>query len=107
MTLFTDLKNAGLPVISASDTQATFSRSLTDVESELYHDILDPTRAARRNDETMARVQLRAEYLSTITTLQQIVNAQSPSNAQVIIAVKFLAKTMMLIIHLLARVSGV
>lgn len=51
MSLYNDLLNAGLPVISASDEtrQATFSRSLNDIESDLYHDIADPKRVSIRN----------------------------------------------------------
>lgn len=47
--------------------------------------------------------QLKEEYQQTIDTLQQIEDAQSPTNAQVIAAVKFLAKTMRLLLKLLAR----
>lgn len=47
--------------------------------------------------------QFKTEYQSTIDQLQQIENTTSPTNAQVIAAVKFLAKTIRLMLKLLAR----
>ena len=47
--------------------------------------------------------QLKAEFQETITQLLSIENAVSPTNAQVIAAVKFLAKTLRLLLKLLAR----
>ena len=49
------------------------------------------------------RAQLKAEYQATIDQLQNIENAQSPTNAQVITAVKYLARTIRLMLKLLAR----
>jgi hypothetical protein len=104
MSLYNDLLNAGLPVVSATDGgQATFSRSLTDDEVEIYHDLRDPQRPILRAELTATRVQIKAEYIATIDTLTQIENATSPTNAQVIAAVKFMAKTIRLILNLLAR----
>lgn len=48
--------------------------------------------------------QYRTQYLSTLDTLSQIENATTPTNAQVVAAVKFLAKTLRLLLKLLARV---
>jgi hypothetical protein len=57
--------------------------------------------------ETLAfradRQQLKDEYLATIAQLQNIENAVNPTNAQVIAAVKFLAKTLRLMLKLLAK----
>lgn len=47
--------------------------------------------------------QLKAEYVATLDSLQQIEDAISPTNAQVIAAVKFLAKTLRLVIKLFVR----
>lgn len=58
---------------------------------------------AKQNDDKIDRDKLRVEYLSTLNTLSQIENATSPTNAQVIAAVKFLAKTLRLLLRLLAR----
>jgi hypothetical protein len=57
-------------------------------------------------DDEADRQQLKAEYQATITQLQSIENATSPTNAQVIAAVKFLAKTIRLLLKLLARLLG-
>jgi hypothetical protein len=46
---------------------------------------------------------LRNEFTSTISTLTDIENATSPTNAQVIAAIKFLAKTLRLLLKVLAR----
>jgi hypothetical protein len=54
-------------------------------------------------DYAADRQQLKDEYQNTITQLQSIENAVSPTNAQVVAAVKFLAKTLRLLIKLLAR----
>lgn len=47
---------------------------------------------------------VKAEYVSTMNTLDTIIGYQSPTNAQVIAAVKFLAQTLRLILRILARV---
>lgn len=52
------------------------------------------------------RAQVRDEYQNAITTLMQIENAASPTNAQVVAAVKFLAKTLRLLLKFLARYFG-
>jgi len=49
------------------------------------------------------RQQLRTEYQNAVTQLQDIENATNPTNAQVIAAVKFLARTLRLILKLFAR----
>jgi hypothetical protein len=49
------------------------------------------------------RSQLKTEYQNTIDTLVNIENAVNPTNAQVIAGVKFLAKTLRLLLKLLAR----
>jgi len=49
------------------------------------------------------REQIKAEYVATLATLADIENAISPTNAQVIAAVKFMAKTLRLLLKMLAR----
>jgi hypothetical protein len=58
---------------------------------------------AKLNDQNTTRLQIRTEYQTTITQLQSIEAATNPTNAQVIAAVKFLAKTLRLLLKLLAR----
>ena len=98
------LQNAGLPVTDAfvnSDgkVEATFSRGLTSAEWATFLQITDPD----RYDSESSRDALKAEYQATISTLLQIENATSPTNAQVVVAVKFLAKTLRLLLKFLAR----
>lgn len=49
------------------------------------------------------RQQIRDQYQSTIATLEQIEAAASPTNAQVIAAVKFIAKTLRMLLKYLAK----
>ena len=97
------LLNAGLPAISTDGNDARanteFSRGLTDAEWITYQNIANPDEGAYLTN----RAQLKAEYQSTIDQLQSIENAVSPTNAQVIAAVKFLAKTIRLILKLFVR----
>lgn len=104
MSLFTDLQAAGLPVVSATDgAQATFSRTLDDTENEIYLNLLDPTRAQRLLDTIADRESLKIQYQAAIDRLQQIENAVSPTNAQIIQAIRDIAKYERLIIKVLAR----
>lgn len=50
------------------------------------------------------KVQVRQEYQSTIDQLQNIENATNPTNTQVVAAVKFLARTIRLMLRLLAKI---
>lgn len=47
--------------------------------------------------------QIRAEYQQTIDQLTTIENTVNPTNAQVIAAVKYLAKTLRLLLKIIAR----
>lgn len=49
------------------------------------------------------KAQLRSEYQQTIQTLTDIEIAASPTNAQVVAAIRFLSKTIKLILKLLYR----
>lgn len=103
MSLYDDLLAAGLPVELLPDGGYTFTRSIDETETQLYHDILDPAEKASREAYAVDRAQLKAEYQATVDQLQAIENATSPTNAQVIAAVKFIAKTLRLLLKLLAR----
>lgn len=50
------------------------------------------------------RAELRRNAITTITQLQSIEDAVNPTNAQVIAAIKFLAKTLRLLLRLLVRI---
>lgn len=101
MSLLTDLQVAGLPVVTATDgVNASFSRSLTDEETELYLDILHPARIEYRAD----RADLKAQAVTAINRLSQIETADNPTNAQIIAAVKDLAIFEKKIIKVLARI---
>ena len=52
---------------------------------------------------SVSRQALKEEYLGTISTLQQIEDTTSPTHAQVIAAVKFIAKTVRLMLKILAK----
>lgn len=78
MSLFTDLQNAGLPVISATDApgkprQATFSRTLTVEEDEIYLNLLFPFRQIQkaRKQNAINEVTL-SEQLKTVTAQQAV-----------------------------------
>jgi len=104
MTLYDDLLNAGLPVIDAEEgTTPHFSRILTLDEEDIRDSIMNKP----VYEEKITRKQLRDEYLETIATLQQIENATSPTNAQVIQAIKDIAHHQELILKLLRRMVEV
>lgn len=90
------LLDANLPAVSTdgNDAEAAtkFQRELTQAEWLTYLSIADP--------ETYQR---KSTYLSTVATLTDIENAASPTNAQVIAAVRFMAKTLRLLLKLLVR----
>jgi len=103
MSLFTDLQAAGLPVELLPDSSFTFTRSLSDNESEIYYDLLDPTRPIRRAEQQAALVQFKDEYEAAKARLLQIENATNPTNAQVIAAIRDMAKYERLMAKLLAK----
>jgi hypothetical protein len=77
MTLFTDLQNAGLPVVSATDIpgkprQATFSRTLTTEEEEIYLDLLFPFRQIQK-----ARKANAINEVAAATQLKSVTPAQA------------------------------
>ncbi len=72
-------------------------------EADLIDCITTAEEQAEIDSQTQAGQQLKAEYINTIQTLQQIESAINPTNAQVIAAVKFMARTIRLLLKLLAR----
>jgi hypothetical protein len=61
MTLLTDLQNAGLPVLTATEgVSAVFNRSLSDEEMEVYLNILYPQRQAQAARLKQSRVTAKA-----------------------------------------------
>jgi len=109
MTLLSNLTTAGLPVSQAQEdgNSITWSTPPTDEQMQLCRDIVlqyvDPTARADIVAGRTDRAQIKAELQATITQLKAIENAVSPTNAQVIAAMKFIAKTLRLILKLLAR----
>ena len=109
MTLLTNLTNAGLPISQAQEdgNSITWSTQPTDVQMQLCRDIvlqyLDPTAQADIVAGRTDRAQIKAEYHAALATLTDIENAVSPTNAQVIAAMKFIAKTLRLLLKLIAR----
>lgn len=109
MSLYDNLISAGLPVTSATeDGQVVWEAQMTDEQNQTYRDIvlqyLDPVKYAALLEERANKQQLKDEYQATITQLEQIENATSLTNAQVIAAVKYLARTVRLLLKLLARI---
>lgn len=98
MTLYEKLLAAELPVISADETGAVSMGAITPEQQELFQDILlehfQPDKYAELLEYRATRLALKDEYLAAITTLQNIQNATNPTNAQVIAAVKYEAKTL-------------
>ena len=109
MTLLSNLTTAGLPVSQAQEdgNSITWSTPPTDEQMQLCRDIVlqyvDPTAQADIQAGRADRAQIKAELQATITQLKAIEDAVSPTNAQVIAAVKFLARTLRLMLKLLAR----
>jgi hypothetical protein len=98
------LQQAGLPATSvevneSGKVDAVFSRGLTPAEWLLFLQLTDTP----RHDSEIDKANLKAEYPAIITQLLNIEDAVSPTNAQVIAAVRFLAKTLRLLLKLLAR----
>jgi hypothetical protein len=110
MSLYSKLIDAGLPIESATEEGAISGLPgvvMTPEQVQKMNDIvLEHFRPAEWADLSSHRAdvqQIRDEYTATINQLQNIENATNPTNAQVIAAVKFLAKTLRLLLKLLAR----
>lgn len=94
---------AGLPVLQADEVRVMFTRELTAAEDEIYLDILDPNRPTRRSEAQAAILQFKDEYEVAKARLLQIENATNPTNAQVIQAIRDMAKYERLLAKLIAK----
>lgn len=110
MTLFTNLTNAGLPIYSATEdgNEIGWLESPTDEQMQTCRDIVlqyvDLVAYTEIIQNRVDKQQLKDEYLATITQLQNIENAVNPTSVQVIAAVKFLAKTLRLLLKLIVKI---
>jgi hypothetical protein len=102
------LQAAGLPVKRAYketyddgtfEIQAEFLQGLTAEQNLTFLTITNPIKA----EFLQSRQQYKDEYQNTLTTLQQIVDAQNPTNAQVVAAMKFIAKTLKLLLKIIIK----
>lgn len=107
MTLLEKLTQANLPVIHADESGAVIMGKMTDAQEAVYRDILlqhfspatyNATEAYKANVQS-----LREEYQNAVTTLQSIQDASTLTNAQVLAAVKFLAKVLLLVLKILRQ----
>lgn len=108
MTIFDELLAAGLPVISADESGAISMGEMTDAQKDIFKDVVlahfNPIDWEQVQQNRIDKAQLKSEFQSIIDTLVQIENATSPTNAQVVAAVKFLARALRLLLRLLARI---
>lgn len=108
MSLYTNLLDAGLPVISATEGGEISMGSMTHEQQVLCDDIIlsyfQPAAYAELQVYRLDKQQFKNEYQDTITQLQSIEDAVNPTNAQVIAAIKLLAKVLRLLLKLLARI---
>jgi hypothetical protein len=99
-TMEIDETDANLPDLNKiMQAVSLFDDSGYTVEDETVQ--LDGNPVAFETDTI--RQQVRDEYVSTIATLESYEGYTSPSNAQVVGAVKFIAKTLKLLLKLLKR----
>ena len=97
------LLNANLPIVSVrEDKSLDWEREPTPTELLLAQSICDGLDFNTLKDTD--KEQIKAEYNSILTTLEQIESVQAPTNAQVVAAIKFLAKTIRLVLRVLKRI---
>lgn len=106
-TILEKLKNAGLPVIEATEDGKISTGPMTETQNQLYNDIIlehfNPAQFQIVLETRTDKAQIKAEYQATLNTLSQIENTATPTNTQIIAAVKFMAKTLKLILKLLTK----
>ena len=102
------LQAAGLPATKAyeeihddgtSEIQAEFSTGLTAEQNNLFLSLTNPAKA----EYSKSSKDLKDEYETAPVKLQQITATQNPSNAQVIAAVKYQAKVLLLLIKIIMQ----
>lgn len=79
-------------ILGEMQTQAEFERPLTEAELIIFLSVTDSDKA-----------EIKKDYLNALETLDQIATATTFTNAQVIAAIKFIAKTLKLLIKLIVR----
>jgi hypothetical protein len=106
MTITDDLQAIGIQV-KLVDGGYVITSALTEQQQIQYDDLLMeyfiPDKWQEELSHRAIRKQLKDEYQATLATLQQITDTASPTNAQVVAAVKFLAKTFILLLKLISR----
>jgi len=109
-TLFEKLTAAGLPIQSATEAGEISGLpdiQMTEAQRQTFSDIVlehfNPSEYQALLAMRADKQQVKAEYTATINTLQQIESTAAPTNAQVITAIRFLAKTIRLMLRILAR----
>ena len=79
----------------------------TPEQDELLHTLtvqyFQPIDYQNKLDNDLLKQQIKSEFITTVDTLLQIENATSPTNAQIVAAVKFLARTLRLLLKFIAR----
>lgn len=98
-----NLLDAGLPAVSTdgndADAVTQFSRTLTLAEWLTYLSIADPERGNFLSNQQ----EIRNDAETAIASLQTFIDNGSPTNAQVIAAVKLLARVSIRMIRILLR----
>jgi len=109
MSLYDNLIAAGLPIESATEQGIVTSipgspMTIAQIQSlsKIIFAYLNPTEYQSYSDNRTLIDRVKTEYDDTIIQLQVIIDATSPSNAQVVAAVKYLAKTVLLILKVIA-----
>lgn len=92
MTLFSELQVAGIPVIKATETGEIETGPLTPEQDTQLSDIVlqyfNPTAYSELLQDRANKQALQDAYLTMIARLEQIQAATSPTNAQVIQAIR-------------------
>jgi len=96
MTILTNLQAAGLPVISATESGEITMGAMSPAQLATYNDVVlsyfNPTEYANILADRASLATIKGEYSAAITRLTQIEAAAAPTNAQVIAAIRDMAK---------------
>ena len=114
MTIYDDLlANGFIPsdIVSFTDIvgkprQVTFSRPLSDSETKIYHDLLDPERVTRLASYLSSKEEMKAQYASVMTDLNTYIDYAVPTtqadfNSKVWTFTKLAARILRFILRLL------
>ena len=107
MTILQRLQDAGLPVISAEENGQIVMGHMTEDQNGLYTDILteyfQPAEWQKIEERRLSAREIKTEYTNAIQSLTQIVDASSLTNAQVVQAVKLIARLLRATIKVIYR----